>query len=253
MELQIPVGADEVWAEHLAGDGVPVVLLHPGIGDSRVWDAVVPGLDGRRVVRYDVRGYGRSPAPTEEFSILEDLVTVLDALALERVLLVGCSMGGGTALSLALADPGRVQGLVLLCPGVPGFPWPEEPELDAEYDALAAARDVEGLVRFGLREWAAAGDDAAARAQLEAAVPAWFEQDVFLKADPPVYDRLHEVAAPTAVMVGDKDRPILAAVAGATAARIPNAEFIWMPGADHLPSLRDPALVTETILRLAPA
>ena len=52
-------------------------------------------------------------------------------------------------------------------------------------------------------------------------------------------------------MVGDKDRPILAAIAGATAARIPGAEFIWMPGADHLPSLRDPAKVLDTILRLA--
>src|SRR4029453_7733090 len=109
MELRIPVGADEVWAEHLAGDGVPVVLLHPGVGDSRVWDRVMPVIDGRRVIRYDVRGYGRSAAPTEEFSLLEDLVAVLDQLGLERVLLVGCSMGGGTALSLALSDPARVH------------------------------------------------------------------------------------------------------------------------------------------------
>ena len=252
MELRIPVAQGEVWAEHLAGDGVPIVLLHPGVGDSRVWDLVVPGLTGRhRVVRYDVRGYGRSAAPTSEFSLLDDLTAVLDQLGLERVLLVGCSMGGGTALSLALADPGRVQGLVLLCPGVPGFPSPDEPELDAEYEALEEADDTDGLVQFGLRLWAAAGDDDAAVAQLRAAVPGWLTQGKYLRAGPPVYDRLHEVRVPTAVMVGDKDRPILAAVAGATAARIPDAEFIWMPGVDHLPSLRNPALVTETILRLA--
>jgi pimeloyl-ACP methyl ester carboxylesterase len=250
MELRIPVGVDEVWVEHVAGDGVPVVLLHPGIGDSRVWDLVMQGLGGRRVVRYDVRGYGRSAAPTTEFSLLEDLTAVLDQLALERVLLVGCSMGGGTALSLALADPDRVHGLVLLCPGVPGFPWPEEPELEAEAAALRAARDVDGMVRLGLREWAAAGADDAARAQLEAAVPAWFDHSDYLKPDPPVYDRLNEVRAPSVVMVGDKDRPILAAIAGATAARIPGCEFIWMPGADHLPSLRNPDLVTKTILRM---
>ena len=252
MELRIPVGPDEVWAEHVAGDGVPVVLLHPGVGDSRVWDPVMPELSARhRVVRYDVRGYGRSAAPTAEFSLLEDLVVVLDQLGLERALVVGCSMGGGTAIGLALEQPERVLGLLLLCPGLPGFPWPEEPELDAEADALRATRDVDGMVRLGLRLWAAAGDDDAAVAQLRAAVPAWFDQSEYLKPDPPVYDRLTEVQAPSVVLVGDKDRPILAAVAGATAARIHGAEFIWMPGADHFPSLRNPALVSQTILRLA--
>ncbi|MFG1820791.1 alpha/beta fold hydrolase [Kribbella sp. NPDC049174] len=252
MELRIPVGGGEVWAEHVAGAGVPVVLLHPGVGDSRVWDPVMPRLvDRHRVVRYDVRGYGRSALPTSEFSLVEDLVSVLDQLGLEQVVLVGCSMGGDTALSLALNDPARVRALVLLCPGVSGFPWPDEPELDAEYDAFAEARDVDGLMQLGLRLWAAAGADEAAVAQLEAAVPAWFDQADYLRKDPPVYDRLHEIQAPSVVMVGDKDRPILAAVAGAAAARIPNCEFIWLPGADHLPSLRTPDQIAETILRLA--
>ncbi|MEV5960932.1 alpha/beta hydrolase [Kribbella sp. NPDC051952] len=251
MELRISVGADEVWAEHLAGDGVPVVLLHPGIGDSRSWDPVVSRLSGRRMVRYDVRGYGRSTPPTEQFSLVEDLTAVLDQLGLEQVVLAGCSMGGATALGLAVQQPERVRGLVLLCHSLPGFPMPEEPELDAEYDALEKARDVEGLVRFGLRIGAAAGDDDAAVAQLRAAAPAWLDQDTYQKPATPVYDRLHEITVPTVVMVGDKDRPILAAVAGATAARIPDAEFIWMPGVDHLPSLREPELVADTIQRIA--
>jgi pimeloyl-ACP methyl ester carboxylesterase len=211
----------------------------------------MPRLEGHRVVRYDVRGYGRSELPTSEFSLVEDLVSVLDQLELEQVVLVGCSMGGDTALSLALNDPARVRALVLLCPGVSGFPWPDEPEHDAEYDALAEARDIPGLVQFGLRLWAGAGSDEAAVAQLAAAVPAWLDQGDYLRKDPPVYDRLHEIQAPSVVMVGDKDRPILAAVAGATAARIPHAEFVWLPGADHFPSLRAPDQVAETILRSA--
>jgi 3-oxoadipate enol-lactonase len=251
MELQMPVANGEVWAEHVAGPGVPIVLLHPGVGDSRVWDPVIARLEGRRVVRYDVRGYGRSALPTSEFSLVGDLVSVLDQLGLEQVVLVGCSMGGDTALRLAVDDPARVRALVLLCPGVSGFPWPDEPELDAEYDALAEARDIPGLVQFGMRLWAAAGSDEAVTAQLEAAVPAWLDQADYLRKDAPVYDRLHEIQVPSVVMVGDKDRPILAAVAGATAARIPASEFIWMPGVDHLPSLRNPTLVADTILRLA--
>jgi pimeloyl-ACP methyl ester carboxylesterase len=252
MELRVPVVGGEVWAEHVAGPGVPLVLLHPGIGDSRVWDPMMSRLVERhRVVRYDVRGYGRSPLPTSEFSLVEDLVSVLDQLQLEQVVLVGCSMGGDTALTLALDHPERVRALVLLCPGVSGFPWPDEPELDAEFEALVERRDVPGLVQLGVRLWAAAGADDAAVAQLEAAVPAWFDQGDYLRKDPPVYDRLHEIQAPSAVMVGDKDRPILAAVAGAAAARIPGCEFIWLTGADHLPSLRCPDQVAETVLRFA--
>ncbi|MFI7060166.1 alpha/beta fold hydrolase [Kribbella sp. NPDC050124] len=252
MELRVPVDGGEVWVEHVAGPGMPVVLLHPGVGDSRVWDPVMPRLVERhRVVRYDVRGYGRSAAPTSEFSLAGDLVSVLDQLSIEQAVLVGCSLGGDTALSLALSDPGRVRALVLLCPGVSGFPLPPEPLLDAEVEALVEARDVDGLVQLGLRLFAGAGADEAAVAQLEAAMPAWFDQGEYLRPDPPVYDRLHEIQAPSVVMVGDKDRPILAAVAGAAAARIPGCEFIWLPGADHLPSLRSPDIVAETILRQA--
>lgn len=251
MELTIPVGQDAVWAEHLAGGGVPIVLLHPAIGDSRVWDPVLTGLSGRRVLRYDVRGYGRSAPPTAEFSLLGDLETVLGQLELERVLLVGCSMGGGTALSFALAHPERVHGLVLLCPGAPGFPMPDEPQLDAEYESLVDKRDVDGLVQLCLRLWVRAGADDAAVAQVRAAVPAWFDQDEYLQPTEPVYDRLHELQVPSVVMVGDKDRPVAVAVAAGTAARIPSCEFIWMPGTDHFPSLREPQLVTDTILRFA--
>ncbi|MFF0338932.1 alpha/beta fold hydrolase [Kribbella sp. NPDC004875] len=125
MELRIPVGTDEVWADHLAGGGVPIVLLHPESGDSQVWDPVLPGLSGRRVLRYDARGSGRSSRASGEFSPLGDLETVLSQLDLQRVLLVGCSAGGGTALSFALVHPEQVHGLVLLYPDVPGFPRPE--------------------------------------------------------------------------------------------------------------------------------
>ncbi|GAA1569701.1 hypothetical protein GCM10009804_27650 [Kribbella hippodromi] len=113
MEMTIPVGPDEVWADHQAGGGVPVVLLD---SDSSSWESVLPGLTGRRVLRYDVRGCGRSPRPTADFTLLGDLEVVLDQLDLQRVVLVGYSMGGSTALAYALEHPDRVRGIVLLSP-----------------------------------------------------------------------------------------------------------------------------------------
>jgi 3-oxoadipate enol-lactonase len=123
----IAVDGGEVWADDSGGDGPPLVLLHPGVGDSRIWAPVLPGLTGNyRVIRYDARGFGESPAPVVPFSLLADLLAVLDYYDVKRAAFVGCSQGGASALGLALAQPERVAALVLLCPGIPGFAYPDE-------------------------------------------------------------------------------------------------------------------------------
>ncbi|MFF9819272.1 alpha/beta fold hydrolase [Streptomyces sp. NPDC014006] len=138
--------------------------------------------------------------------------------------------------------------LVLLCPGVTGYPWPEEPEVEAEYEALVKAGDVEGLVAFGLRKWAAAGADESAMAQLRAAAPAWLTEDEYQRVDPPAFDRLRDLDTPTVVMVGDLDRPPLIECNEQVAARIPGCRLVEMPGVDHLPPLRVPHQVANTVL-----
>ena len=173
--MMVAVDGGEVWTDDSAGGGPPVVLLHPGIGDSRIWDPVLPALTAsRRIIRYDARGFGRSAAPTVKFSLLADLITVLDHLGLDRVAIVGCSQGGGSALSLALEHPARVSALVLLCPGIPGYPWPEEAEdeLDAEYEHALQGGDVDALAGLMQRVWAAAGPTPAVMDQLRSAARA---------------------------------------------------------------------------------
>ncbi|MFE1907771.1 alpha/beta fold hydrolase [Streptomyces gardneri] len=106
MDTMVTVSQGEVWADDSGGDGLPLVLLHPGVGDSAVWDPVLPALVARhRVIRYDVRGYGRSPAPTATYSTVRDLSEVLDHFAVERAVLVGSSMGGATSVDMALESP----------------------------------------------------------------------------------------------------------------------------------------------------
>ena len=78
----IAVDGGEVWTDDSGGDGPPLVLLHPGIGDSRIWEPVLPALAASyRVIRYDARGFGRSPAPTAKFSLLADLIRYLATTA----------------------------------------------------------------------------------------------------------------------------------------------------------------------------
>src|SRR5690242_17801876 len=142
-------------ADDSGGDGPPLVLLHPGVGDSGIWEPVLSTLTASyRVIRYDARGYGRSPASAAEFSLLADLISVLGYYGLDRAAFAGCSQGGGSALGLALEQPGRVSALILLCPGISGFAWPEEPdELDAEYERALEAEDVDALAGVLLQIW----------------------------------------------------------------------------------------------------
>ena len=147
----IDVDGGTVWADDSGADGPPLVLLHPGVGDSRIWDPVLPALTEKyRVIRYDARGFGQSPAPTVKHSLLRDLVAVLDHYGLDRAAIVGCSQGGASALGLALDQPQRVTALVLLCPGIPGFPFGEDDPgeddgLFEEYGRAKAARDVDAM------------------------------------------------------------------------------------------------------------
>jgi pimeloyl-ACP methyl ester carboxylesterase len=248
MQTMVPAGSDELWAEDSGGSGSVLVLLHSGISDSRLWDPVWPELAAVfRVIRYDCRGYGRSAAASEEFTQLGDLRTVLAHFGVAHAHFAGCSMGGGTAVELALADPDRVGSLVLLCPGITGYAWPAEPEVDAEYEALLAAGDEEGMMRFGLREWAAAGDEPFVVDLMRSARRA-VPSEEFEREGDPAFDRLGELRTPTVIMVGDRDRPTLIASNQQAAQLIPGCQLIVMPGVDHYPTVREPRLTAQTIL-----
>src|SRR5687768_4583973 len=144
--MMVPVPGGQVWAADSGGDGPPVVLLHSGLGDSRMWDGIVPELAAdHRVLCFDVRGYGRSPAPETHYTTVADLVAVLDHFGLERATLAGCSLGGLTAINLAVTDPGRVTAMVLLAAGVSGYPWPRDEPSFVEFESLMAQGDREGL------------------------------------------------------------------------------------------------------------
>jgi pimeloyl-ACP methyl ester carboxylesterase len=250
MQSMVTAGADTIWAEDSGGDGPVLLLLHEGVGDSRMWDPVWEELTARfRVIRYDVRGFGRSPAATEEYTLLGDARAVLDHFGVASAHIAGCSMGGLTALELALAEPDRVQSLVLLCPGIGGYPYPDRPELEAQYEALAAAGDEDGLLRLGLEQWGAAGPDPLITELMRSALRAWENEERFEQEGEPTYDRLGEIRVPVVLMVGDKDDPGLIASNESAASRIPGCELIRMPGVDHYPTVREPKLVIETIAR----
>src|SRR5712691_3775284 len=105
----------------LAGKGPAVVLVHGGLVDSRLWDDQMKAFSkSYHVVRYDLRGFGRSRAATDPFSHIEDLRAVLDFLKIERATVIGLSLGGIIAADFTLEYPERVERLVLVGAGLRG-------------------------------------------------------------------------------------------------------------------------------------
>lgn len=104
------------------GRGRPVVFLHPGGFSGAVWDERLTRFAAHhRVIRYDARGHGGSTEPPAGFSHHEDLRRLLDALTIDRAVLVGCSLGSRTAIDFTLLHPHRVGGLLLSSPGMSGM------------------------------------------------------------------------------------------------------------------------------------
>ena len=250
----IDVDGVPLWYE-VTGQGHPLVLVHAGIADARMWAPQVAAFAASfRVIHFDQRGYGRSGAAPGDFAPHEDLGALLAALGVRRAHLVGASMGGGVALDLALADPALVSALVLVGSGPNGLP--ASAGLRAQWAAVDAAYEAAGLdaaVELELRMWVdgpGRGPDAvdpAVRERVREMNAAIFAREAAQDAEaqpqplrPPAADRLAEVRAPTLVVVGAADQPDKLAAAALMAARIPNARKVVVPDTAHLPSLERP-------------
>jgi pimeloyl-ACP methyl ester carboxylesterase len=245
----------------------PLLLLHAGIADRRMWEPILPRLErARRVLAPDLSGYGERPLPEGEFShVDDDVLAVLDREQVERVAAVGASFGGRVAIDLALSYPERVAALVLASPGLSGWDWSEETRaFGAREDELLESGDFDGAVELNLRTWVdgrgRGPDDVDADTRARVGEMQRRAFDLLLQAyasephpeerelDPPAAERLAELSAPTLVIVGDLDLPDFAAIAHAIADRAPRARVLELAGVAHLPALERPELFAELVL-----
>jgi len=237
-------------------DGLPVVLLHAGIADRRMWDPQWPALTASRdAVRLDLRGFGDSTEPPEgALSPVDDVIDTLEAVRIGRCHVVGASFAAGVAVEVALTRPDLVESLLLAAPG--GSLMPEAtPQLEAfiEAERSALARDdLDAAVEANLAWWVdgpsrdagevpAAVRDAVRRMQRRAfEVTAAWPEVTERELDPPALDRLDEISAPTLVLVGGLDLDATEAAARRVTEGIPNARRVDWPDVAHLPSMERP-------------
>ncbi|CAL9593829.1 Putative non-heme bromoperoxidase BpoC [Streptomyces sp. enrichment culture] len=137
-----------------AGSGPPLVLLHGGFLDHRMWDAQIPAFAaGHRVIAPDARGHGASANATRPFRQTDDLAALLRHLDTGPAVLVGVSMGAGIAVDTALEHPDLVRAVVVTGAGTsePDFRDPWTTAVLADWGRALAAGDVEGWLAAFLR------------------------------------------------------------------------------------------------------
>ena len=262
--VTVPSGSAQL-AVTSVGSATPVVLLHPGVADQRCWTDVASALaPSAQVVTYDRRGFGATVYEEAEHTSVRDLEAVLDALQIDRAVLVGNSMGGRAAIDLALAQPGRVRGLVLVAAAIGGAPPPDElPEpvarIDAEIDRLEAAGDLDAVNQLEADLWLDGpsrepGTVGGAARKLFLAM-----NGQALRAQPTgeteapetatAWERLAGLAMPVAVLVGSHDLPHIRRRMELVVDRIPAAELTVLDRSAHLPQLDDPTTLTQVLSR----
>lgn len=249
-----------------AGFGVPVVFLHAGIADRRMWADQMRALatEGYHVVAYDRRGFGQTETADEPFSHLVDLEAVLDRLGLNAVVLVGCSMGGALAIDFALENPGRVVALVLVSTWVTGAE-PDLPEAVEELeDQLAYALEsgnVSRANRIGVRLWLDGPTSPEGRVEgpvrdlvLDMNGLALSHAPLTLEETPdPAVDHLGLVTAPVLLIEGCLDGEDTLERHDDLAASLPDAISIVIEDAAHLPNLEQPDDFNRALLEFLDA
>lgn len=242
----------------MAGTGGVVVLIHGGGLDSRMWDREFEDLAREfRVIRYDVRGFGRSSPGAEPFSHVEDLRRVLDAAGAGSVSLVGLSLGGAIALNFALVHPDRAERLLLAGPAVPGasFP-PDEPERFQRIGRLAS----EGRTRDAVEEWLGSTHmrPAMENPRIAERVRELARQNHATWGPPPAPSlpvtpaaagRLDEVRARVFVIVGARDDRSVRKQAALVAGAVAGAECEVVEGAGHILNLEAPQAFARWLRR----
>jgi pimeloyl-ACP methyl ester carboxylesterase len=252
---------------------LPVVLLHAGIADRRMWGPIWPALTVERdAVRLDHRGFGESDVrPRGAHAPVEDVLETLAELGIERCHLVGASFGAGVAVEVALTRPEQVGSLLLSGPGgslIAELTPDVRAFIDAERAALAND-DLDAAVEANVAWWVdspqrTAGDidpavrELVTRMQRRAfEVSADWDDIEEQELDPAALDRLPELRVPTLVLLGALDLEAIHEATRRVVDGVAGARRVDWPDVAHLPSMERPddflALLRDWLAAPSPA
>jgi 3-oxoadipate enol-lactonase len=220
-----------------------VVLLHDGVVNSAVWDDVWPAFCKRfHTIRYDRRGYGRSPETKTPYYEADDVAALLSSRKIAHASLVASSHGGQVALEFALRYPGYVRDLVVVGPEATGFPYSEYFLMRER--ANSQSNKIEDLTEASVRDpyLIVPGHDAARKRlrELLAASPQDLTHNDMPLPEQPIFPHVQELRMPTLILIGSGDIADNHAVTGALVTAIPGSLRIVIPDTGHLMYIEKP-------------
>jgi pimeloyl-ACP methyl ester carboxylesterase len=238
------------------GKGEPLVLIHSGGFDSRMWDDQLEAFSEYKVVRFDVRGHGKSKAPTKPYAEQEDLYQLLKFLKIEKTHLLGLSLGGRIAIDFAIAHPQMVTSLIAVAPALSGYPYSAQDSL--EYIKIVYSIEQDDGSPVG-EVWLKSPFNTPAMENPSVADKlrpiavensrSWLINPLFaLPIFPPAAQRISEVKAPTLLIRGDRDVPTIPKIVDLLIEGIPNAQKVVLPGAGHVVNMEKPDEFNRAVL-----
>jgi pimeloyl-ACP methyl ester carboxylesterase len=265
-----PINNARIYYE-IAGEGQPFVMIHAGVADHRQWNNEFAYFGNRfRVLRYDMRGYGKSEPVEGEFSHLQDLTALLDYLHIEEpLLLMGCSMGGGLAMNFALEHPSRVKALIMVGSAPTGL------ELNvptvakfAEVEKAFNAGNLDLVSELETQIWFDGTGRSPAQVNQEMRQLVYEMNRIALShevkglgkrlpdTELPAVERLSELKIPVLAIIGAHDTPYILASADYMLEKFPSAQKAIIEDAAHLPNMDHPEefqrIVTQFLDGVAP-
>ena len=246
----------------VAGKGHPLLLIHAGVADHSMWDDQFDTLARNyRVIRYDTRGFGKTPIVDKDYSNRQDIYDLLKHLGVERVYVMGVSRGGQIAIDFTLEHPEMVAALIPVASGLSGFEGqPTEVEMDIinQMEAAWESKNFEKLADLDVRMWADGPGQPEGRAAegVRERVRAMCQSNYALEEgsgkpivlDPPAIGRLSEIKAPTLVIVGDLDTRAVLNIAELLEQGIEGARKVVFPGTAHMLSMEKPEEFVSVVM-----
>jgi pimeloyl-ACP methyl ester carboxylesterase len=251
----VDVDGGQLYYETCGKGSQAIVLIHDGVINSASFDDMWPILcRDFRVVRYDRRGYGRSPAAKAAYSPQEDLAAVMRAANLDHASLAGFSFGGGLAVSYAVLHPEQVDRLIISGAVINGFAMSKHFNDRNMHIALPMIIGNFNSVIENARKdpWIMAPGHDAARDKAVALIKA-SPQDLKHQVSDKIkgwmsdITRLPDLKVPTLILEGEWDIPDVHAVAGAAQVLIPGSTRIVVKDAGHLMQIEHPKEVADLI------
>lgn len=233
------------WREDGDPDGRPILFLNSLGTDLRMWECLLPLLPERyRLLRMDTRGHGLSSlpeGPSTLDTLMSDAAALLDHADARDAIIVGISLGGMMAMSLALSRPECVSGLVILNSAAR---MGSHDMWQSRMDAIKRGgldHIADGVLERWFSEAFRAGPEATLWRNLLSRTPeAGYLACCEVLAAADITDAVASIQCPCLVIAGSEDRASPTDVVRATAERIPHADFHVIDGVGHLPPIEAP-------------